>query len=102
MNAWLTSSLALLLIWIIIWLVKARLRKEMLLVSIFTMALGFTEPLFVPKYWNPPSLFNLAANTGFDIESFIFAFSIGGIAAVLYEVFTKERHFKISHREMSS
>ena len=57
----------------------------MLLVSVFTMPFGLTEPLFVPRYWDPPSLFNLAATTGFDIESLIFCFAIGGIGAVLYD-----------------
>jgi hypothetical protein len=49
------------------------------------MPFGLTEPLFVPRYWDPPSLFNLAATTGFDIESLIFCFAIGGIGAVLYD-----------------
>ena len=52
---------------------------------------GFTEPLFVPEYWNPPSLFELAQRTGFDIESIIFSFAIGGIAAVLYNIITRKR-----------
>ncbi len=47
---------------------------------------GLTEPIFVPEYWNPPSLFELAQRTGFDIESIIFSFAIGGIAAVLYNI----------------
>lgn len=50
----------------------------MLYVSFLTSLLGLTEPIFVPKYWNPPSLFNLAQNTGFDIESLLFSFGIGG------------------------
>lgn len=36
---------------------------------------GLTEPLFVPKYWNPPSLFDLAQRTGFGIKSLIFCFA---------------------------
>jgi hypothetical protein len=52
------------------------------------MPLGLTEPLFVPEYSNPPSLFNLAQRTGVDIERLIFCFAIGGIAAVLYNVLT--------------
>jgi hypothetical protein len=44
--------------------------------------------LFVPAYWNPPSLFGLAQTTGFDIESLIFSFGIGGIGAVLYNLLT--------------
>jgi len=56
----------------------------MLWASLFTTPFGLTEPLFVPEYWSPPSLFDLAQTTGFDIESLIFCFGIGGIGAVLY------------------
>jgi hypothetical protein len=47
-----------------------------------------TVPLFVPRYWNPPSPFDLAQRTGFDIESLIFCFAIGGTALVLYNALT--------------
>ena len=50
---------------------------------------GLTEPFFVPEYWNPPSLFELAQRTGFDIESIIFSFTIGGIGSVLYNSLTR-------------
>lgn len=60
----------------------------MLWASLFTMPFGLTEPLFVPEYWSPPSLFDLAVNTGFDIESLIFCFGIGGIAGVFYNLIT--------------
>ncbi|PIN93121.1 hypothetical protein COU56_03855, partial [Candidatus Pacearchaeota archaeon CG10_big_fil_rev_8_21_14_0_10_31_9] len=56
-------------------------------VSLLTMPFGLTEPLFVPEYWSPPSLFNLAVKTGFDIESLIFCFAVGGIGTVIYELF---------------
>ena len=62
----------------------------MLSASLFTMPFGLSEPLFVPEYWNPPSLFDLAQQTGFDIESLIFCFGIGGIGAVLYNVLTRQ------------
>lgn len=100
MNPWTTGALGLLIIWILIYLFKPKLRKEMLWVSFLTMPLGLTEPLFVPAYWNPPSLFNLAATTGFDIESFIFSFSVGGIAAVLYKTIFKTRERKLSRSEI--
>jgi hypothetical protein len=63
----------------------------MLWASVFTMPFGLTEPLFVPSYWNPPSLFDLARTTGFDIESLVFSFGIGGVAAVLYNAITRRR-----------
>ena len=82
--AWLTWSIIILIVWVIIYLTNRRLRKQMLRVSLWTMLFGLTEPLFVPEYWNPPTLFDLAEKTGFDIESLIFAFSVGGIGSVLY------------------
>ena len=100
MNAWLISSLMLLGIWFVIFIAKPLVRKEMFWVSLFTMPFGLIEPLFVPEYWNPPSLFNLAAKTGFDIESLIFCFAIGGIGAVLYGVIFKIKQEKMSKHEM--
>lgn len=83
---WLIWSLILLGLWTIIYLLKKDFRKIMLPVSLATMLFGFTEPLFVPGYWSPPTLFDLAQKSGFDIESFIFSFSIGGIGAILYRI----------------
>lgn len=57
--------------------------------SFATSLLGLTEPIFVPRYWNPPSLFELARRTGFDFESLVFAFAIGGIGVVLYDAVTR-------------
>lgn len=61
----------------------------MLRVSLLTAPFGLTEPMFVPEYWSPPSLFGLAAETGFDIESVVFSFAIGGIGAILYDALTR-------------
>ncbi|MDP2672758.1 MAG: lycopene cyclase domain-containing protein [Nanoarchaeota archaeon] len=102
MNPWLISSLMLFAAWLIIFIFFKKTKKEMFWVSLFTMPLGLTEPLFVPEYWSPPSLFNLAAKTGFDIESLIFAFSMGGIASILYEIIFKVKHKKMSKHEMHS
>jgi len=85
---WLLWSSAFLIPWLVAYLAFPRQRKAMLWASLFTMPFGLTEPLFVPAYWNPPSLFDLAQRTGFDIESVIFSFSIGGIGAVLYNLLT--------------
>lgn len=60
-------------------------RREMLISSLLTMPLGLTEPIFVPEYWDPPTLFNLAESTGFDLESLVFSFAVGGLASVCYE-----------------
>jgi hypothetical protein len=50
------------------------------------MFLGLTELLFVPEYWNPPTLGDLARKTGFDLESLLFSFAIGGIVFSAYHV----------------
>ncbi len=94
-------SLILLVIWAIIYffLKNKESKREMLIVSLWTSLLGLTEPLFVPEYWNPPSLFNLAQKTGFDIESLLFTFGVGGIAAVIYEKIFRVEHERISVEE---
>lgn len=80
---WLTWSSAFLIPWAIAYIAFPAHRRAMVWTSLFTTPFGLTEPLFVPEYWSPPSLFDLARQTGFDIESLIFCFGIGGIRAVL-------------------
>jgi hypothetical protein len=87
---WLIWSLIILAVWGMIFLFRKDYRKVMLKMSLITMPFGLTEPLFVPQYWNPPSLFDLAKSTGFDIESLIFSFAIGGIGSVLYQLVFKK------------
>lgn len=102
LNEYLAFSLVALAVWLAFFLIKRDLRREMLLVSLFTMPFGLTEPLFVPSYWHPTSLFNLAATTGFDLESLIFSFAVGGLGSILYEAFFGYRHIKIGRHEMHS
>lgn len=83
---WLLWSAAFLVPWAILFVAAGSFRREMLRVSALTSLLGLTEPIFVPEYWNPPSLFELARRTGFDLESLIFSFAIGGIGAAVYRV----------------
>lgn len=85
---WLTWASAFLAPWAMLYLAFPQHRNTMLWASAFTAPFGLTEPLFVPEYWNPPSLFDLAQRIGFDLESLIFTFGIGGVAAVLYPVLT--------------
>ena len=86
---WLLWSSAFLIPWIALYAAARSRRREMLNVSLATSLLGLSEPIFVPEYWNPPSLFELAQRTGFDIESFIFCFAIGGIGVVFYNAVTR-------------
>lgn len=83
---WLLWSGAFLLPWAALYFAFPTHRRAMLWASALMAPFGFTEPLFVPEYWNPPSLFDLAQRTGFDVESIIFSFAIGGIGTGLYNV----------------
>lgn len=87
--AWLIWSTAFLVPWVVLYVAFPGHRRTMLWASLFTTPFGLTEPLFVPEYWSPPSLFDLARRTGFDIESLIFCFGIGGVGAVLVDVLTR-------------
>jgi hypothetical protein len=86
---WLAWAGAFLLPWVWLYLANIGHRKVMLRTSLITALLGLTEPIYVPRYWNPPSLFDLAQRTGFDVESLIFAFAVGGIGCALYDTLTK-------------
>lgn len=88
---WFAWSIVFLVLWGIIFAAFPDERRKMWQTSFFTMPFGLTEPLFVPRYWRPPSLFNLAQRTGFDIESLMFCFAIGGASAVLYDLLTGRR-----------
>src|SRR5215813_11509111 len=78
------------------------MQMAMVWASLITAPLGLTEPLFVPDYWNPPSLFDLARKSGFDIESVIFSFGIGGIGAVLYNLLTGRTLLPVSAADRHS
>lgn len=99
--AWFLWTLLFLAVWLIVYFSfkNKECRKEMLIVSLFTSITGLAEPIFVPIYWNPPSLFDLAQKTGFDIESLIFSFCAGGLAVALYEKFFKTSHKPLSLKE---
>jgi hypothetical protein len=85
---WLIWSSVFLLPWSVLFATFPAHRRFMWRASLFTAPFGLTEPLFVPEYWNPPSLFQLAQRTGFDVESLIFTFGIAGVGAVLYNICT--------------
>jgi hypothetical protein len=84
--AYLVLSSVLFVVWLVLAAVRSDIRREMVRVSVGTMLLGLTEPLFVPEYWSPPTLGDLARRTGFDLESLLFSFAIGGIVFAAYHV----------------
>ena len=99
---WLIWSSAFVVPWAILFAAVPRFRTTLVRSSIMTAPLGLTEPIFVPRYWNPPSLFDLAQRTGFDSESLIFAFAIGGVAAVLYNALTNKQVTSVPELERTA
>lgn len=83
--AFLLTSLLLFFGWVIFYYFNPHSRKKILLVSLLTAPVGLAEPLFVPSYWLPFTVFDLARQTRFDLESILFSFAVGGITAILYE-----------------
>lgn len=98
-SVWLLWSSAFLVPWLALFLTAGSFRRKMFRVSALTSLFGLTEPIFVPEYWNPPSLFELAQRTGFDIESLIFSFAIGGIGATAYNVLARRELRPLPHSE---
>lgn len=96
---WLIWSSAFLVPWTVLFCLFPRHRRAMIWASLFTMPFGLTEPLFVPEYWNPPSLLDLAQRTGFDLESLIFCFAIGGVGVALYNGLTGKEIRPVSEAE---
>lgn len=88
MNGYLFGCLLLLAIWVAT-LVALRFKgqrhqiSELWWASLTCALLGVTEPLFVPEYWNPPSILRVRR---WDLESFLFCFAVGGLSAVVTEL----------------
>ncbi len=100
MYEWLALALSWDAVWLVLFAVKPNLRRQMLWVSFFTALTGLAEPIFVPRYWNPPSLFNLTATTHFDLESLIFSWGTGGIGTAIYESALNIKHRKMNADEL--
>lgn len=96
---WLVWSLVFMIPWLVLFANNRSMRPVMLRASAVTALFGITEPIFVPRYWNPPSLFELAQRTGFDIESLIFTFAIGGIGVAAYTTLARRIHVPVSADE---
>jgi hypothetical protein len=66
---WLLWSTAFLVPWAALFAWFPRHRRSMVWASLFTTPFGLTEPLFVPEYWSPPSLLDLARHERGSRES---------------------------------
>lgn len=82
---YLLGSLFLLLIWLFIFIFQKKLRKEMIIASLIVTPAALSEVFFVPGYWLPDTI----GNPKLSVEDFIFTFAVGGIIAMIYELFMR-------------
>ncbi|HEX8817028.1 MAG TPA: lycopene cyclase domain-containing protein [Terriglobales bacterium] len=79
------------LAWVICFILAHNYRREMRWGTLIASPMALTSVLFVPQYWTPPSLFNLDQHIRVGIEDFLWAAAVGGIAAVVGEIFLREK-----------
>ncbi|MDZ4230030.1 MAG: hypothetical protein U1C53_02735, partial [Candidatus Veblenbacteria bacterium] len=77
--------------WLVIFWRRADLRSQMVFAGLLGAVIGSTGSLYVPYYWNPPTLGNLLSRYGVSLEDVLLGFFIGGVAAVLYEYVNDRR-----------
>lgn len=85
------GNLLFLIVWIILFLIRRDLRNEILIMSLIVAPMGpISEIFYLRDYWQP-EFFNSALSI---IEELLFGFTIGGITAVIYEVFFGKKYLQ--------
>src|ERR1700690_2954544 len=82
-------------VWLLFFLLRKDLRDQQLFVSVFTAPLGPVTQIiwFYKDYWRPEYVWTFAiSGVPIGVEEILFAFFIGGIGSVLYEVIFRKQH----------
>lgn len=89
---YLIVSSIILLVWLLLFVLRKDVRKEMLFVSILVAIAGLFAELLIwtNDWWHPQTI----TNTIIGIEDFMYGFGTGGIAAIIYEEVFRRRHYK--------
>jgi hypothetical protein len=81
------------IVWLAFLFLRKDLRRQQLFVSFIIALFGPIADWLYRDYWIPESIIGLnIGRVTLRIESVIFAFLVGGIAAILYEVVFRKRH----------
>lgn len=94
-SGYFVGSLILGFVYLVIFLLRRDLRKELAWGGTLALPFATTAPYFIPEYWNPPYIFGLIGKTGIGIEDLFFSFFVGGIAAVLFEFLENRKEVKL-------
>lgn len=84
-HAYLGANILSLALWLGLYYARRDLRRMMLVMSLCALPLALFDLLFVPAYWTPVTLLNMPIG----IEGFLYVFSAGGVAAVVYAELAK-------------
>ena len=92
MFTYLFGSLLAFVVWIIFYCIRQDLRREMLTIGMLTAILGILGGLlgWTQDWWHPETI----TGTPVGIEDFIFGFSYGGFASVVFQVLEKKKSTK--------
>jgi hypothetical protein len=93
---YLLASFVFALFWVLIFFVRKDLRGKILWSSGIALLFGFSEALFIPKYWNPAfDVIRLNILNGqVFLESFLFNFFFCGLVAVFWQFLFGQKLFK--------
>lgn len=80
---------------VVIFALRADLRRVIAVVALCSIPFAFTEFLFYPSYWEPTFLFDLADRIGFGIEDLLFVVGLGAFSSTAYAFFTGARFVAI-------
>ncbi|MBD3259521.1 hypothetical protein GF371_02710 [Candidatus Woesearchaeota archaeon] len=81
-------------IWIFLFVLNPKLRRKMAYSSFFAGLLGFSEPLFIPSFWNPQFNSIVLIPGKLYLCSLLWCFFVGGFVAVFYQAIKKRKIFK--------
>ena len=97
--AYLGAAVLIFLVWLIFFLRRKDLHREMLTMSLLAAPLGFFDLWAVPLYWTPVTLGNIPVG----VEGIIYSFCLGGITAVLYTEIARKTpvHMRKYHKSVS-
>jgi hypothetical protein len=89
--SWFAGSLIFLAAWTALYIFAREHRVQMVWGTLLAIPFAFTGFLFIPEYWSPPSLFDLAQRFGISIEDVLWSGAVGGIASSVSEIVFHER-----------
>jgi len=94
MSAYLLGNIIFAVVWAILFIVFSRERKLQITGSLLLLPFAVLDIWFRPDYWRPPLLIH--AIEPFSIETAIYCFAAGGIAATIGHIFLPNKIRKIN------